>query len=275
VVQLLRDDRDEVTPAGEIRTAAAPAARRGALHRGFIRVGNLLFSTRNALFPLAFVAVALMSPPRAPLGGERADLALDALGIGVALAGQALRAAVIGLAYIRRGGKDRRIHADHLVTDGLFAHSRNPLYLGNLLVFVGLFMVLNTLPGYLVGVPLFYLAYLAITLAEEEFLERRFGPPYVEYCRRVNRFIPSPRGLGTTMRSMAFDWRRLVRKEYGSAFAWTTTAIGLLLWESVARLGWSASVPRARALGLAWLVLIAAYSLARYLKKSGRLSSAD
>ncbi len=244
-----------------------------ALHRALVRFGNFLFTGRNHIFPLAFLAIAAASTPLAPFGNERADLALDAIGLGVALAGQTLRAMVIGLAYIRRGGKGKKIHADSLVQDGFFAHSRNPLYLGNMLVFLGLFLVLNSMVGYLVGVPFFYLAYLSITLAEEAFLRKQFGDEYLAYFSRVNRFFPSLRGLGATMRSMTFDWGRLIRKEYGSTFLWITTALGLMAWESAVRHGWSSIAPRARVLAAVWVAVLALYLVARYLKKTGRLSA--
>ncbi len=259
MVQLLRDHRDQV---------AASAVR-----RALVRFGNFLFSGRNLVFPLAFLAIAAVSFPRAPFGSERADLILDLIGLGVAVAGQTLRAVVIGLAYIRRGGKEKKIHADTLVQNGLFAHSRNPLYLGNMMVFLGLFIVLNSTWGYLIGVPFFYIAYLSITLAEEDFLRREFGEEYIAYCHRVNRFLPSLKGIGATMRSMSFDWGRLIRKEYGSTFIWITTALGLLLWEGAARHGWGSIGPRARVLASVWVVALAAYLLARYLKKMGRLSA--
>jgi protein-S-isoprenylcysteine O-methyltransferase Ste14 len=259
VVQLLRDHRDQVAPS--------------AVHRALVRFGNFLFSGRNLVFPLAFLAIAAVSYPRAPFGSERADLILDVIGLGVAAAGQTLRAMVIGLAYIRRGGKEKKIHADRLVQNGLFAHSRNPLYVGNMMVFLGLFIVLNSTWGYLIGVPFFYIAYLSITLAEEEFLRKEFGDEYVAYCRRVNRFLPSLKGIATTMRSMSFDWGRLIRKEYGSTFIWITTALGLMTWEVAARRGWRAAGSRACALAAVWAVVIAAYLLARYLKKVGRLSA--
>ena len=238
-----------------------------------IRFGNFLFTGRNVIFPLAFLGIAAASPPRAPFGSEHADVALDAIGLVVAAAGQALRAVVIGLAYIRRGGKAQKIHADRLVQDGFFAHSRNPLYLGNITVLLGLFLVLNSVSGWLVGVPFFYLAYLSITLAEEDYLRRKFGDEYAIYARRVPRFVPSLRGLGATVRSMKFDWGRLIRKEYGSTFLWITTALLLLLWEAAARHGWDSVGPRARVVGAIWVAAFAAYLLARYLKKTGRLSA--
>jgi protein-S-isoprenylcysteine O-methyltransferase Ste14 len=243
------------------------------VHRALVRFGNFLFSGRNLIFPLAFLAIAAVSFPRAPFGSERADIILDAIGLCVAAAGQTLRAVVIGLAYIRRGGKEKKIHADRLVQDGIFAHSRNPLYVGNMMVFLGLFIVLNSTWGYLVGVPFFYIAYLSITLAEEDFLRKQFGEEYVAYCRRVNRFLPSWKGMAATMRSMSFDWGRLIRKEYGSTFIWITAALGLLLWEVAARQGWDSVGPRAIVLATVWGMALAAYLLARYLKKTGRLSA--
>lgn len=253
--------------------AAGGDASGSAIDGLLIRCGNTFFKTRNALFPIAFVVFALATRPLAAFGSERADRWMDAAGVLVAVAGQALRALVIGLAYIRRGGKDGKVHADTLVTEGLFAHSRNPLYVGNMLVFMGLFVVLNSVWGYVVGIPFFLFAYLSIVRAEEDFLSRRFGGAYEDYCRRVNRFVPSLAGLGATIRGMAFDWRRLVRKEYGSTFTWITTAIALHVWETYVRQGFEAARPVLRAALVAWAPVVLGYATARYLKKTGRLKS--
>lgn len=79
-----------------------------------------------------------------------------------AAAGQALRFAVIGYAYIKRGGLRRRVHVDKLVMKGYFAHSRNPLYLGNLVVLSGLFLIHGAVSVYAIGIPFFLSAYVAI-----------------------------------------------------------------------------------------------------------------
>src|SRR5262245_12651413 len=156
-------------------------------------------------------------------------------------AGSPTWSVVIGLAYIVRGGKDRRIYAATLVQDGFFAHSRNPLYVGNMLVYLGLFLVLNSVAGYAIGVPFFLIAYLCITAAEEDFLRRQFGAEYDRYVQRVPRYLPNLNGIGATMRGMKFNWARLIRKEYGSTFSWMTTALALLVWESVRNRGMEAS----------------------------------
>lgn len=241
---------------------------------GFLaRIGNQVFHFRDALVPIVFVALMLASGPRNYVGSERFGRFLDFAGLGVALLGQTLRAVVIGLAYIRRGGKNRTIYADDLVVEGFFAHSRNPLYLGNLLVLLGLFLILNSVPGYVVGIPFFAFVYAAIIAAEEDYLGRRFGAPYREYCSQVPRLWPRWSGLGATMRSMRFDWRRLVRSEYGATFAWVTAALAMMALESVQRHGLSASRPRLMGIGALWLAVLVAYGTVRFLKKTRRLAS--
>jgi protein-S-isoprenylcysteine O-methyltransferase Ste14 len=252
------------TPAETV--TAAPPRRSWA-----VAVGNQLFHYRNVLFPVSFVVIALASRPRWWGGDARADAIMDAVGLAISLAGQLLRAAVIGLVYIIRGGKDRRIYADALVTEGFFAHSRNPLYVGNMLVYLGLFIVLNSVLGYAVGVPFFFAAYWCITLAEEDFLRRQFGAAFDDYYRRVPRFIPKLRGLGQTMRGTRFHWKRLVRKEYGATFSWITTALALLYWESVRNQGVSASQGRLRFVLIVWAIVGVGYLGVRFLKKTKRL----
>ena len=254
-----------MSPAAEHATDAT--SRRSPL----VTLGNFLFRQRNNVFPVVFLAIVFLDAPRYPWGSVGLDRALDAVGIGIAVLGQALRAAVIGLAYIQRGGRHGRVYAEDLVTDGVFAHSRNPLYVGNIMVFVGLFVVLNSYLGWALGIPAVLLAYWALVLAEEDFLRRKFGAPYEAYCRDVNRFLPALAGLGTTMSSMRFHWRRVIRKEYGSTWSWMTVVIGLLFWERVAVEGFETVRSDLPAYVAAWVAATLLYATARFMKKTGRL----
>lgn len=179
------------------------------------RIGNFLFRTRNLLFPLAFVLVLLPGPP---VLGSNALAA--AAGLAVALAGQLVRATTIGLHYIIRGGRDRRVYAEDLVTEGLYAHSRNPMYVGNVLIATGVALASNSWSCLLAVAGLFAFCYYAITRAEEAYLAAKFGPGYVAYCRDVPRFLPRLAGLGDTFRRSAFRWRRVLVKEYGTFLGW-------------------------------------------------------
>jgi protein-S-isoprenylcysteine O-methyltransferase Ste14 len=175
---------------------AAPPAPSAASPSLLVQYGNFLFRYRDAVFPLVLLALFLVSRPRWPGGSERLDNALDFFGVAVALLGQALRAAVVGYAYIIRGGKNKQVYAEELVTRGLFEHSRNPLYVGNILILAGLLLVWNSTAAYVVGVPFFLIGYVAIVAAEELFLRRKFGPQYDAYCARVPRWRVRLAGIG-------------------------------------------------------------------------------
>src|SRR5262245_1685501 len=147
--------------------------------------GNFVFRYRDYLAPAVVLLVVALTHPRPWRGDARDDALLDAIGVLVSLTGQTLRILVIGLAYIQRGGKNKRIAADALVTDGLFAHCRHPLYVGNFLLLSGLLIVWNSVPAYVVGLVVVGGSLYAMAYAEEAFLSRRFGAQYDAYCRRV------------------------------------------------------------------------------------------
>jgi len=236
-----------------------------------IACGRFFFRTRNFVFPLVLLVLMAIDRPLLAFGTWTGKAWVDALGVTVALAGQALRAVTIGLAYIRRGGLGGRVYADRLVVEGIFAHSRNPLYVGNFLGLVGYIIVFHGRLLYALGVPFFVFAYIAIVLNEEQFLRGKFGAEYEAYCRRVPRFVPRFRGIRQTLDGASFDWARVVRKEYGTTMTGATLLLGLLVWTR-----WQLG---GRELGLAWLriavpieaLCLVAYLAARRFKKSGRL----
>jgi protein-S-isoprenylcysteine O-methyltransferase Ste14 len=239
-----------------------------------IASGNFFFRWRDMLFPLVFAVLAIVLMPQYPFGSARADAWLDAAGIAIAVLGQSLRVAVIGYAYVKRGGKNKKVYADTLVQEGFFNHCRNPLYVGNILILLGLIVVHNNLWFYVIGGAFYAFAYMAITLAEENFLRGKFGTQYEDYCRRVGRFLPSFRGLGRSLEGMHFDWRRVVRKEYGSTFTWLLTLLFLLIWERIRHGGYEAHTDSIRIIGLLVVPLALLYVLARVMKKT-RLLGAD
>jgi len=231
------------------------------------RAGAVFYRYRKFFIPGMMVLVLAIFRPVAFGNSPWWDTLLDLAGIAVVLCGQTLRAAVIGYAYIRRGGKDGKAYADDLVTGGLFAHSRNPLYVGNLLLLAGLLLIYNSPGAYLVVLPFALFFYASIVAAEEVYLHGRFGESFEEYCRRVPRWAPDPRGLRETVAGMSFNWRRLVRKEYGSAFAWILAALVLRVWEV-----WTLDAYAEHRSHLSWYLLplalaTAGWGTARYLKK--------
>ena len=238
-----------------------------------VRAGDFVFRWRELLFPTVLIGLMAAFPPVYPGGDRRADWAVNAVGLLVGLAGQGLRAAVIGYAYIKRGGRKKRVYADGLVTGGFFAHCRNPLYVGNLLSQLGWVVIHGSPWVFLFAVPFFLFAYAAIVAAEEHFLSAKFGPEYDAYRARTNRWLPDFRGLGKSLEPMQYAWPRVVIREYGTLATFFGVVIVLLGYEALAHNGyrWSATPGYLAALAGLFAVVVAGWAVARWLKKTGRL----
>jgi hypothetical protein len=197
---------------------------------------------------------------------------VDVAGVLVAVAGQLLRVAVIGYRYIVRGGRNRQVYAEGLVSTGFFALSRNPLYVGNLLILLGLHLIWSSVGMLAIGIPFFLLGYRAIVAAEETYLGRQYGEDYAAYCARVPRWWPRLAGVAAATEGMTFNWPRVIIKEYGSAAYWIAGALVLLMLKQrhYAVLA-NAAVPARTP----WLVgvgnVVVLWGTARYLKKSKTL----
>jgi|SRR6185503_10028160 len=233
-----------------------------------IAIGNFLFHYRNGLFPLVYALLIFKSQPLL------ADYRLAALvGFLVAASGQLLRAATIGLEYIIRGGRDRQVYADNLVQGGIFAHCRNPLYVGNFVILLGVGVASNSVLFLAIAVPFFAFAYWAIIAAEENYLGYKFGQEYDDYCARVPRLVPNLSGVTRTLAGMRFNWRRLITAEYGSAYIWLA-AVALVTLKNTWTTGqYHAGNPIVWSSWSLLTVATLAYALARFLKKSGLLKN--
>ena len=79
--------------------------------------------------------------------------------------------------------------AAHLVTSGVFARSRNPIYLGDALLLAALAVGLGNALNFLL-LPLFVAIIDRLQIAaEERALQRLFGDEYRAYCARVRRWL--------------------------------------------------------------------------------------
>lgn len=235
------------------------------------RWGTFLFKYRDAVFPAVILATIVATRPVFPGGSRTADLWLDLTGVLVATAGQLLRIAVIGYRYIVRGGKNRRVHAEDLVTGGFFALARNPLYVGNMLVLFGIFIIWNAPLLYLIAVPFTLVGYKAIVTAEEAFLREKFGQDYEEYSRTTNRWIPDFRKAPVALRDIPFNWRRVLLREYGSWTAWISTAGVMIIAESLYAAPYEQQSTLINSIIVVLVVVLVAWAVTRWLKLNKRI----
>jgi protein-S-isoprenylcysteine O-methyltransferase Ste14 len=131
---------------------------------------------RRIRVPLGFIAAALYVFTlwqRAPLP------AAVAWSLALVLPGVWLRAYASG--YVKKNRE--------LTMTGPYAHTRNPLYLGSMLIAAGFAVALLSWPVALVLAFGFTVIYVPVIASEERFLRATF-PGFDAYCRRVPRLIP-------------------------------------------------------------------------------------
>lgn len=178
------------------------------------RLGEWLFRHRTSI-PLPIAAALLLIPP----GWFPAPLSTSSAwpGVPIVLAGEALRCwAVHHIGAISRTRSDR---LGPLVATGPFSLVRNPLYLGNILLWAG-FAVSSRLPALApVVVAVLALEYHAIVRWEERLLRSRIGAAYQTYTERVPRWIPLVRAPVLAPEGRAFSWRDTLYSERGTLIA--------------------------------------------------------
>jgi protein-S-isoprenylcysteine O-methyltransferase Ste14 len=166
-----------------------------------VRMGHWVFP-RRLLIPLPAIALALIFFRPKHIYGRYELLGLLFSGLLVA-AGVGLRIWAGGCA----GDHTRTdtIGAPQLATNGPYAYVRNPIYLGNLILGLGMIGLMRDPRLLVLYALIFPFLYVMIVPAEEQFLRERFGKDYERYCDAVPRMIPRlSRWRGAARRS--FDW---------------------------------------------------------------------
>ena len=115
-----------------------------------------------------------------------------------------------------------------LMTAGPFALVRNPLYVGNFGILIGLVLASGLLWMLPVAWLVFALRSSAITRFEEAALVARFGEAYLDYARAVPKWWPRRAGLHRALRDAgAQPWREVLFSERGTLIA--AAAMSLLI----------------------------------------------
>lgn len=236
-----------------------------------IQIGDFFFKYRNLLFIILYLLLFLPSPSlfREESVGVNYYWYAIIIGLIITVTGQLIRGMTIGLIYIVRGGRNKKVYAEILITEGIFNHVRNPLYMGNILMLLGVGVLANSLLYILIVMPIFLFIYQCIVLAEENFLKNKFGRDFDEYLKKVDRWIPNFSGISKTLTSMTFKWKRWLVKEYNTQFIWLCGIVLVPLYKYPKLTNNNTDF---RNMGTIIFILLFAgyYFFIRYMKKSGR-----
>jgi protein-S-isoprenylcysteine O-methyltransferase Ste14 len=118
-----------------------------------------------------------------------------------------------------------------LAVTGPYAHTRNPLYLGSMLIAAGFALALLSWPVALVLAVIFAVIYVPVIASEERFLRAAF-PGFNDYCRQVPRLIPRLTAAKSASKSDvdAFSLKLyLQHREYNAGVGAVLLYLGLLL----------------------------------------------
>ena len=168
-------------------------------------VRQFFFKNRSYTpIPLAFAIIFFADPSGSA----------TIVGFLLVLVGETIR--LNGVHHAGGATRTRKVGAPALCTSGPFGYVRNPLYLGNIIIYAGVvFMAGGPFMWELLGVTVafFFLQYGLIISLEEEILTRKFGDEYRLYLTTVPRFIPRTTSWSGHNKTSPLTWGKTFRTE--------------------------------------------------------------
>ena len=205
-------------------SAPTPPEISKAEQRRSARIGAVLFRHRGWL-PVPFLLVPLLA--RGTMGPRN-----WIIGFALIVLGEAIRLAGVAAAGTVTRRRSRTVQ--RLVTYGIFAWMRNPLYVGNFLIWMGFAVISGVLWFIPVAVVLFAVEYTLIVRYEEGVLESIFGEEYLSYKSRTPRWFPRPPAARETGEH---HWGEAWRSEV-STFLQYAVITGLFVAKQKYHWGW-------------------------------------
>jgi protein-S-isoprenylcysteine O-methyltransferase Ste14 len=153
----------------------------------------------------------------------RPTIASIAVGSGIALIGLCIRALASG--HVQKN--------EVLATTGPYAYTRNPLYLGSLVLAVGFLIAARSWWLPLIAAGMLLAIYFPVIRSEEAFLRSRF-PEFDDYASQVPRLVPRLRPYGNPSRPNSFSWHLYWKhREYNAALG-----AGMMIAALIAKSVW-------------------------------------
>lgn len=176
--------------------------------------GNFLFKNRSHL-PLLLLPLILLGVFTNHYSSNISfwDFSYNILCILVSTLGFFIRIITIGHVPKNTSGRNRKKQiADKLNTTGIYSVVRNPLYLGNFLMWLGIIMYVRSIYTIIIFILIFFLYYERIIYTEESFLADKFKDEFNNWARKTPSFIPKFR-LWQKF-DLHFSLRNVLKREY-------------------------------------------------------------
>jgi len=244
------------------------------LNKTLVKQGLWLFRWRSYLpFLLAPVAVAAVYQSRDHLAtiSDGAFESLMCVSLVISLIGLGFRSFIVGYVPSGTSGRNtREQRAEQLNTSGMYSVVRHPLYFANFLIFLGFVMALEVWWFSLLACFSYAVYYERIMMAEESFLDSKFGQPFRDWAERTPGFIPRPSLWAPP--EMPFSFRFALRREYGSIYLVLAyfSVLKMLLDVSIREQSFSTWMESDPVWFMAFVISTLLFFILRYLKKHTR-----
>jgi protein-S-isoprenylcysteine O-methyltransferase Ste14 len=133
--------------------------------------------------------------------------------LAVSLLGLVIRIYTVGYTPANTSGRNTKAGqvADELNTTGIYSIVRNPLYLGNFLMWLGIAMLTANIWFIVSFCFLYWIYYERIIFAEEQFLRKKFGDTYLNWTQVTPVFFPKFSQYKKP--AYSFSWKKVLKKE--------------------------------------------------------------
>ena len=190
------------------------------LQNQILHIGKFLFQYRGQI-PILLILIAApviyKTSYYAKIPIETQSI-VKCIAILIAFCGLIIRFITVATTPTGTSGKNRKRQvADQLNTTGIYSIVRNPLYLANYLIWLGVSIFTFNLYFLIFMSLFFWLFYKRIMFAEECFLESKFGEKYLLWSKNVNSFFPTK--LNFIKSNIYFSFKSILRREYSSVLS--------------------------------------------------------
>jgi protein-S-isoprenylcysteine O-methyltransferase Ste14 len=235
-----------------------------------IKEGYWLFRYRSYLpiILLVFVLGCLWFQKQTYLSE---DIWFDLSCLIVGLGGEFIRVLAVGFAPDRTSGRNtKRQVANEINQTGIYSLIRHPLYVGNFFMWLGIAFYTRIWWLVLIFGLIYWLYYERILMAEENFLEGKFGDEYEHYSEKVPCIFPTFKNY--VPNKYSFRVGKVLRQENSSLFGLIAMFLVLELYQDF--ISRQNLIPE-----MHWQVIgvfgVITYLTLRFLKKKTRILHKD
>ena len=130
----------------------------------------------------------------------------------VSLLGYIIRVYTVGYTPANTSGRNtERQVADVLNTKGIYSIMRNPLYVGNFFMWLGIAMLTGNFWFIIAFILFYFLYYERIIFTEEHYLKTKFGDDYIQWTHKTPVIVPKFSSFIKPQNE--FSWKKVLRQE--------------------------------------------------------------